>query len=444
MTDSSLFIFKLINEGLNYLHFLVVKLVMLSRLFFPWLGERRIAFEKRNETDPYAKSFATENFQADFTFEVSSQGEFQQILELIKQLLSQSKKVELIYASESLENDITKFKQEYSLDQLRCLRLPLIRRSFFKERQCLSKWITGKRFGFVRYDFYPHLLSVCFKQKLEMYLFWGSLKNKLNGGGSRWFWSHLAKCFKVIFAANQKNQKLFEQLNHSIKVYHSEMRTLSIESRLTNRVNSLQSKGLEKFNKYIDLDSRHKIIFGSAYLADLKIVLNQDFKQKLESKNDLIIIAPHTLSPENIQSFKIELEKSGLKYGILSIDRDIDFSEQWISLNVILLTAKGVLCELYSFCDTAYIGGGFEKSIHSVLEPFWGGCRVLCGPKTHRSTEFDFCHELNAENIRCFFKRNEIASYLASVDTYKNDFHNRESVFQKIIEQEQKNIGSLL
>ena len=89
------------------------------------------------------------------------------------------------------------------------------------------------------------------------------------------------------------------------------IRTLSIESRLTNRVNSLQSKGLEKFNKYIDLDSRHKIIFGSAYLADLKIVLNQDFKQKLESKNDLIIIAPHTLSLENIQSFKIELEKSG-------------------------------------------------------------------------------------------------------------------------------------
>ena len=41
------------------------------------------------------------------------------------------------------ENDITKFKQEYSLDQLRCLRLPLIRRSFLKNGSAYQSGLPG-------------------------------------------------------------------------------------------------------------------------------------------------------------------------------------------------------------------------------------------------------------------------------------------------------------
>jgi 3-deoxy-D-manno-octulosonic-acid transferase len=58
-----------------------------------------------------------------------------------------------------------------------------------------------------------------------------------------------------------------------------------------------------------------------------------------------------------------------------------------------------MLCELYQYFDCAYIGGGYEKSIHSVLEPFLMGAKVLCGPKIHRSTEYDYIHEVAPDEI---------------------------------------------
>lgn len=448
MTDSRMFFFKLTNEVLNYLHFLAVKFLVFLRLFFPWLGEKRLAFEKLNESDPYAASFAQSNVTADFSFEVSSQGEFQQILELMKLFLQQGKKIELIYASESLENDISKFKQLYSVDQLRCLRLPIIQRSLFKDRQQLTKWVTANRFGFVRYDFYPHLLSLCFKKNLEMYLFWGSLKNKMNSKFSRWFWGNLANCFQVIFAANKKNQNQFQELNQQVSVYSSEMRTLSIEFRLQSRDETFTQKAIKEFVQSLNRESRRKVIFGSAYPEDLQIILTPSFIEKLKAGNDLIILAPHSLAKENIHRFKTELEKSDLSFCVFDSDTEMrsamSSESSWDATSIILFTGKGVLCELYSVCDVAYIGGGFEKSIHSVLEPFWSGCQVVCGPKTHRSTEFDFCQELNPEHIRHFSDRHEISSQLVNMDTYKNDFHNRDTSFQTIIEQERRNIGNLL
>jgi 3-deoxy-D-manno-octulosonic-acid transferase len=56
---------------------------------------------------------------------------------------------------------------------------------------------------------------------------------------------------------------------------------------------------------------------------------------------------------------------------------------------IVVLNLKGVLCELYSVMGHAYVGGGFERSVHSVLEPFVAGCKILCGPKVHRSTEVE-------------------------------------------------------
>ena len=57
---------------------------------------------------------------------------------------------------------------------------------------------------------------------------------------------------------------------------------------------------------------------------------------------------------------------------------------------VSLMLVPGIFCELYANFGQAYVGGGHLKSIHSVLEPYLGGAQIYCGPKTYRSTEFDF------------------------------------------------------
>ena len=40
----------------------------------------------------------------------------------------------------------------------------------------------------------------------------------------------------------------------------------------------------------------------------------------------------------------------------------------------------GILPYLYSLGTTAYIGGGFGRGVHSVLEPAVFGSKIICGP----------------------------------------------------------------
>jgi 3-deoxy-D-manno-octulosonic-acid transferase len=49
--------------------------------------------------------------------------------------------------------------------------------------------------------------------------------------------------------------------------------------------------------------------------------------------------------------------------------------------NCILVDEMGLLVELYSIADRAWVGGGFGQGIHSTLEPSVYGIPVACGPK---------------------------------------------------------------
>jgi 3-deoxy-D-manno-octulosonic-acid transferase len=49
--------------------------------------------------------------------------------------------------------------------------------------------------------------------------------------------------------------------------------------------------------------------------------------------------------------------------------------------NCVLVDEMGLLVELYSIADRAWVGGGFGQGIHSTLEPSVYGIPVACGPK---------------------------------------------------------------
>lgn len=426
------FLFMTVNELLNYVHYLLVKLLPLIRLFLPWLGKERLAFEGLNQGDPFARSFREDHLQASMAFEVSSQGEFQQVLGVVNFLIQSGNLVEIIYASPSLESDIQSFKQQVSREQVRFLRLPLIRRSHFKsDHKNLEHWVTAKNFAFVRYDFYPHLLSMCFGAHKNVILFWGSLKNKLKSALSRWLWRQLSLSFKVIYAAGPSSMRQFQQLNPQANVQLSEMRLMAIEQRLAQREDKFQAAKVSKFLNLLHRDPRQKVVFGSGYVDDIEILQEKSFQQKLMDAKILLTIAPHDLATENLQRIKSALQSiAGLKFCVLQTDQetvDLKLEQDLASFHVIVLITKGILCEFYTTQDICYVGGGFERSIHSVIEPFWAGCSVLCGPKTHRSTEFDFCQEMDASRIESKDSRQLVAQSIGTgaMDTFKNEFHNR-------------------
>ena len=47
----------------------------------------------------------------------------------------------------------------------------------------------------------------------------------------------------------------------------------------------------------------------------------------------------------------------------------------------------GILHNLYWKCQIAYVGGGFSKGIHNIMEPSIAGVPIIFGPKFEHANE---------------------------------------------------------
>ena len=62
--------------------------------------------------------------------------------------------------------------------------------------------------------------------------------------------------------------------------------------------------------------------------------------------------------------------------------------EKNLSKNKFTLISKiGVLYNLYWDCQIAYVGGGFSKGIHNIMEPSIAGIPIIFGPKYEHANE---------------------------------------------------------
>ena len=95
---------------------------------------------------------------------------------------------------------------------------------------------------------------------------------------------------------------------------------------------------------------------------------------------------------------------------------------------MLLVDIIGVLPYLYSFGTTAYIGGGFGRGVHSVLEPAVFGSKIICGPNIEmldEAKEFKnkgFLHVVNqiAVLINLINHKNQFNFFFNSYLTNKN------------------------
>ena len=55
--------------------------------------------------------------------------------------------------------------------------------------------------------------------------------------------------------------------------------------------------------------------------------------------------------------------------------------------NVLIIDSIGILSHIYKYGNLAYIGGGFEKGIHNILEAVAFGLPVLFGPNYKKFNE---------------------------------------------------------
>ena len=86
-----------------------------------------------------------------------------------------------------------------------------------------------------------------------------------------------------------------------------------------------------------------------------------------------LILVPHEPTKGHLQSLEKQLAKMGIKGSRYSQ------AENW-DTEVLLVDQIGILAELYSWGDIAFVGGSFRGSVHSVMEPLAAGLITLVGP----------------------------------------------------------------
>lgn len=364
--------------------FFYVPLMRLLVLVFFWHPKvsSRLKFEKKNKFEWLSHSFTEISEKADICFEFSSEGEFQQVAPLIEDALEMRKKIELVFFSPSVEKTIMKLAASYP-NQIRYLRYPFLRIFPFIQRRSFTHWVTATNLVLVRYDLFPEFLIWGMEKSNSLKIVWCTFKKERMRGKEISFWKKLfLKNSDSIIYAGQEDLELGLKLGFPGATF--DFRAEQIKRRLDKKIDKMtQHFSIYSNLKLILEKNDNKIIFGNVWPSDL-------FLLRDIPKNVAIVVVPHQLSEDILNVFREKLVK--MRENIFEIN---DSSENLELANTYLVNKKGILCELYSDFRFAYVGGGFEGSIHSVLEPLVAGCcKISCGPLHYRSTEFDMANSL--------------------------------------------------
>lgn len=160
--------------------------------------------------------------------------------------------------------------------------------------------------------------------------------------------------------------------------------TVSGDTRF-DRVTSIALKE-KKFNileKFCNDD--HVLIAGSIWKEDEKVIFPFILSESLRMKT---IIAPHEVYESNTQRIIRECGKRAVRYSELTIGNADKY-------DIVIIDNIGMLSFIYRYAKIAYIGGGFGKGIHNILEAAVFGVPVIFG--TNFKTFKEACDLVSTE-----------------------------------------------
>ena len=223
---------------------------------------------------------------------------------------------------------------------------------------------------FIKYEFWYNYLDELNRKNVPFYIFSTIFRPnqiffKLYG---KWFLDHL-KLFGKIFVQNEESYELLIQKSVENVVIAGDTRF--------DRVAKIATKAkefplIEKFKENLPL-----VLLGSSWQEEEKLI--REYMNSSDKKVQYII-APHDVSENHIKTIQNLFNEKVLLYS--------DATEDNIkTANILIIDCVGILSGLYRYADIAFIGGGFGKGIHNILEALTFGVPVLFGTNYQKFQE---------------------------------------------------------
>lgn len=181
-------------------------------------------------------------------------------------------------------------------------------------------------------------------------------------------------CFSFFYVQNQETLELLHSIHLKNVMVSGDSRYDTVLSNREFYLNNSENPNPQVSNLSKICKGKKTLILGSSWLEEEEIL--HSIFSKLSFKR--IIIAPHNVSEKHLY----ELEAM---FG----DKSIRLSEieNYNQEKIILIDCIGLLNQLYSIGNVAFVGGGFSGSLHNILEPSAYALPVVFGPKFNKFPE---------------------------------------------------------
>lgn len=226
---------------------------------------------------------------------------------------------------------------------------------------------------FVKYEFWRHHLHILRQAGIPILLISAIFRPSQVFFRPYGFWyRRLLAYFQHIFVQDEASAKLLAGIG-------VEQCTLAGDTRV-DRVRQLREQAPD-FPEIAHFSGDAPIwVAGSTWPVDENMLFS--FWSRQLPVDWKIIIAPHDISEGHIEQIESRSPLPCLRYSRLRED-----ATRSIGKRILIIDNIGMLSALYQYGRIAYIGGGFGKAIHNLLEPIAFGLPVIFGPRHEKFQE---------------------------------------------------------
>ncbi len=216
---------------------------------------------------------------------------------------------------------------------------------------------------FIKYEYWFNFLHVLYKRQVPVFFISAIFRKNQHFFKSYGAWSRkMLKKAAFFFVQDQNSFKLLKSIGLTQVLISGDTRF--------DRVYEIaqKSRSFPMIEKFV---VGHKtLLAGSTWPAD-EVLIEHLLRQNQQLR---LILAPHEIHESRIKSL---VSRFGEEETLIYSKAEEDQFEQ---RKILIIDGIGFLSSLYRYCDIAYIGGGFGKGIHNILEAVTFGKPPIFGP----------------------------------------------------------------
>ncbi len=238
---------------------------------------------------------------------------------------------------------------------------------------------------FVKYEFWYNLLINLKQHGIPTYIFSAIFRPQqyfFRPVVGRWFRKQLL-CYSHLFVQNEESLALLQS-------FGIKEASVAGDTRF-DRVRDIASSAPARPEIETFVGNMPVILAGSTWEPDETHL--QHYLQQHPDKVKMIL-APHMVDENHLQQIEKLFDGCTTRYSVLKKHLDTECqslsspaTQAVLNKAVLIIDNIGMLSSLYRYATIAYIGGGFGKGIHNILEAITFGKPVLFGPRYHKFKE---------------------------------------------------------